>query len=233
MKIAVCDDEKILRNQIIDYIRLYGENYQITEYANGRELLNANECFDIIFLDIEMPGIDGMSVAEKLRSRNVESIIIFLTSHIECIRDAFKVKAFRFLSKPVDLQDLNEAMRGAVSEILNTEKVVINQRGKIYEVNLKDIVYLEAFGDGTYIYDRFNNVYESTVQLKGWDERLCGKDFFKIHKSYMVSLMYVKKIENSNLFLYSTDTILTISRRNITGFKDAYLKFIKNNAHVI
>lgn len=233
MKIAICDDEKILRSRIIDYIRLYNKSYQITEYTNGRELLNSGECFDIIFLDIEMPGIDGMSVAERLRSRNVESRIIFLTSHIECIHDAFKVKAFRFLNKPIDLSAFNEAIRGAESEILNTEKVVINQRGKIYEVNLKDIVYLEAFGDGTYIYDRFNNVYESTFQLKEWDARLWGKDFFKIHKSYIVALMYVKKVENNNLFLSSMDTVLTISRRNITGFKEAYLKFVKNNARVI
>lgn len=233
MKIAICDDEKILRNKLSAYIKSYDDKSVIDEYENGHELLRSSVWYDIIFLDIEMPGINGMSVAEKLRSKNIEARIIFLTSHIECVHDAFKVKAFRFLNKPIDTSAFIEAMKEAETEILNTEKIVINQKGRIYEIDLKDIVYFEAFGDGTYVYDKHNNVYECSTQLKEWDKNLQGKGFFKIHKSFIVSLLYVKKVENNQLELSNTSEPFTISRRNLARFKEEYLQFIKNNARVI
>ena len=233
MKIAVCDDEKILRKQLSAYIKSYSDKSSVDEYENGWELLNSNVYYDIIFLDIEMPGINGMDVAEILRNKCIDTHIVFLTSHIEYIYDAFKVKAFRFLNKPINISELIEAMRGVEAEILNKEKIVINRKGRIYYINLKDIVYLEAFGDGTYVYDKYNNVYECSVQLKEWNKNLQGKGFFKIHKSFIVSFLYVKKVENHQLELFNISNSFTISRRNLSMFKEEYLQYIKNNSRVI
>lgn len=233
MRIAVCDDEKIFRDQTISCIKSHDNDYRIYEYKSGQELLCTKEDFDIIFLDIEMPGMDGMSVAKELRSNGVESIIIFLTSHTELVYDSFKVEAFRFLNKPVNQLALKEAIDDAAVKILSTEKLVINQKGKLHNVNLKDIVYLEAFGDGTYIYDKSGNVYEALVQLKEWEQRLKEKNFFKIHKSYIVSLMYVKNLEDGKLELNYSNTVLTVSRRNLKSFRDAYMEFIRSHARVI
>lgn len=233
MRIAICDDEKIFRDAIYKYITKYNSDYEIKEFPNGRTLLNSRESFDIIFLDIEMPELNGMETAAKLRQLSVDSIIIFLTSHVEKVHDAFKVKAFRFLTKPVQNEALKEAFTEAVNEISNQEKVIINQKGKIYEVKLKDIVYIEAFGDGTYVYDNNNNVYECTVQLKEWDNRLRGHFFFKIHKSYIISMLYVTGIVDSRLTLSGVQSEFTVSRRNVSAFKEAYLNFVKNNSHVI
>ena len=179
MRIAVCDDEKILRKQLSAYIKSYSDKSSVDEYENGWELLNSNVYYDIIFLDIEMPGINGMDVAEILRNKCVDTHIVFLTSHIEYIYDAFKVKAFRFLNKPINISELIEAMRGVEAEILNKENIVINRKGRIYYINLKDIVYLEAFGDGTYVYDKYNNVYECSVQLRNGIKTYKEKVFLK------------------------------------------------------
>ncbi len=110
---------------------------------------------------------------------------------------------------------------------------MINQKGKIFELSVPDVMYFEAFGDGTYVYDNKDNVYECTVALKEWDKRLEGMPFFKIHKSYIVSMMYVSSINNNVLRLEGVDQDFTISRRNITPFKDAYMDFVKNNSRVI
>ena len=233
MRIAVCDDEKILRKQLSAYIKSYSDKSSVDEYENGWELLNSHVYYDIIFLDIEMPGINGMDVAEILRNKCVDTHIVFLTSHIVYIYDAFKVKAFRFLNKPINISELIEAMRGVEAEILNKENIVINRKGRIYYINLKDIVYLEAFGDGTYVYDKYNNVYECSVQLKEWNKNLQGKGFFKIHKSFIVSFLYVKKVENHQLELFNISNSFTISRRNLSMFKEEYLQYIKNNSRVI
>ncbi len=233
MKIAICDDEQIFRDTLYKKLVKYNKTFEIKEFRTGRELIDSRIKFDIIFLDIEMPELNGMDTAKKLRKLSVGSIIIFLTSHIECIQDAFKVKAFRFLSKPVQEDALNEALEEAEKEIVGQEKIVINQKGKIFELSVPDVMYFEAFGDGTYVYDNKDNVYECTVALKEWDKRLEGMPFFKIHKSYIVSMMYVSSINNNVLRLEGVDQEFTISRRNITPFKDAYMDFVKNNSRVI
>ena len=233
MKIAICDDEQIFRDTLYKKLVKYNKTFEIKEFRTGRELIDSRIKFDIIFLDIEMPELNGMDTAKKLRKLSVGSIIIFLTSHIECIQDAFKVKAFRFLSKPVQEDALNEALEEAEKEIVGQEKIVINQKGKIFELSVPDVMYFEAFGDGTYVYDNKDNVYECTVALKEWDKRLEGRPFFKIHKSYIVSMMYVSSINNNVLRLEGVDQDFTISRRNITPFKDAYMDFVKNNSRVI
>ena len=232
MNIAVCDDDKIFRVALIEYIKKYDKSIQIVQFKRGRELLNSDKSFDIIFLDIEMPGMDGMKTAKKLRENKIESIIIFLTSYEEFVFDAYKVDAFRYIRK-TNLSDLKEAMQAAETRISSRERIVINQKGKVYELNLSDIVYLEAFGDGTYIYDRFGRHYESFEQLKTWDEKLKDKGFFKIHKSYIVSLAYVESREDNSVTLKSTNNTLPVSRRNVTEFKEAYIEFIKKNAHII
>ena len=142
MKIALCDDEKIFRDDIYRYIIKYNPDYEIREFPNGRALLNSREEFDIIFLDIEMPELNGMDTAAKLRNFSSDSIIIFLTSHIEKVQDAFKVRAFRFLTKPVQEDALKEAFTQAVKEISEQEKILINQKGRISEVKIDDIVYI-------------------------------------------------------------------------------------------
>ncbi len=233
MRIAICDDEKIMRDRLRVCLGRYDKDLCCDEYKSGLELLSSSDKYDIIFLDIEMPGISGMETAGELRRRKSNARIVFLTNHLECIQDAFKVKAFRFLSKPVDHEELNETLRETQAEILSLESIVISHKGRIDTIPLKKLVYFESFGDGTYIYDTDGNVYECSVQLKEWDKQLGGKGFFKIHKSYIVSLGCVSHIENNQLFLSGISQSFTISRRNLTSFREAYLKYVRNNARVI
>lgn len=233
MKAAICDDEKIFRDDLIKYLQQMDPELEFHEFTNGKELIRSKMQFDIIFLDIEMPELDGMETAAKLRKLSVGSLIIFLTSHIERVQEAFKVRAFRFLTKPVQPQPLMEALRDAKAEIEQEEKVVINQKGRIYELKLTDIVYIEAYGDGTYIYDNRDNVYECSVQLKEWNNRLEGCGFYKIHKSYIISMRYVNRIVENQLTLEGVPADFTISRRNASAFKEAYLEFVKTNSRLL
>ena len=145
-------------------------------------------------------------------------------------------------SKMNDEDRVREAIRAGVDvcgenrvqEMLEKqEKVVISQKGRIYELNLNDIVYIEAYGDGTYIYDNRDNVYECSVQLKEWNSRLEGKGFYKIHKSYIVSMRYVNGIVENQLKLEGIPAEFTISRRNAAAFKEAYLEYVRTNSRLV
>lgn len=229
-KVAVCDDEKIFRDTLVKLLKEYNGSVKISAFTCGDLLLASDEVFDLIFLDIEMPGNDGMTTAQKLREKNVDAEIIFLTSHKEYVFSAFKVKAFRFLGKPVSVSKLKEALYDFETERLNTEKIVVKQKGIVNEIILNQVVYLEAFGDGTYIYDKYGQVYCSSLQMQEWQAQLEGKGFFRIHKSYMVSMRYVKKTEKEYVELFDLDIELKIARRNVGAFKDAYLSYIDYNA---
>ncbi len=232
-RIAVCDDEKVFRGKLINVIREYDDNICLKEYMSGDQLLQSGEIFDLVFLDIEMPGNNGMVTAMKLRERDSETKIVFLTSHKECVYEAFKVKAFRFLNKPISAARVREVLVDFVSEQREKETILINQKGKVFEVAISQVVYLEAFGDGTYIYDNQGRVYSSTLQLREWEEKLSGKGFYRIHKSFIVSFLYVKCRENELLTLKGIDVTLKISRRNVGKFAEAYLEYIDKNAKTI
>ncbi len=149
-KIAVCDDEQIFVDDVVAKLKEQSEQCEISEYISGEELLNSSLEFNIIFLDIEMTGINGINTAFALRERGYDGMIIFLTSHTEFMPDAFKVKAFRFLDKPLDSLKFNEAFSEAKKEIMNTEHILLSDKsGKTVYLKLTDIIYLEAYGDGT------------------------------------------------------------------------------------
>lgn len=230
MKIAVCDDEIIIRKRIGDLIKKYDNTSDIDEYANGAELLKSEKEYDVIFMDIEMPGPNGMETAETLREKGVSSHIIFLTSHVEFIYNAFKVKAFRFLRKDIDENDFFEALQCAEKELKSLKRIIVRKKDIILSVDVRSVVFLEAFGDGTYIYDKNGNVYECSTQLKTFEDDLSGYGFFRIHRSYLVSLFYVDSIENSFVKMQGVNEPLAISRRKNQRFKDTYLQFIKENA---
>lgn len=232
MKIAVCDDERIIREQIKDYLKSYSEA-TVFDYSSGKKMISSGERFDLIFLDIEMDDCNGMDIAAELRWKNIDSHIVFLTSHDEFMAEAFKVKAFRFLTKPVKREDFDEALKEAEKEINSRQMVYFTSKGANVSLWNDEIVYIESSGDGTILYDCSGKSYIITEPIKYWESILDRKMFYRIHKSYIVSLKYIKNIEKTKVTLLYTDSELTVSRRNMTRFREAYINYIRINAKVI
>lgn len=167
LNVAICDDEKIISKMIYSKLIDLRSEYSVDIYESGRCLLDSEKIYDLIFLDIEMPGIDGMKTAEQLRANSSGEFIIFLSNHTEFMPDAFKVKAFRFLSKPINDKDFIDAVLQAEKEILINEKISFSEKGCTMLIKIDDIVCVEAFGDGTFIHT-VNEVIESIKSLKYW-----------------------------------------------------------------
>ncbi len=232
MKIAICDDEKIIRDQIRKYIKVQNYDISVDEYASGSDFLESSEKYDFIFMDIDMPGLSGIETVEKFIKKGNHSLIIFLTSYTEYVFDAFKVRAFRFLTKPIDKEKFNEAYENAVQNC-QIGKISINYKGVINQLRVDEIVYIESAGEGTYIHDCNKKIYQSSTGLKEWCNMLYKYYFFRIHKSYIVSMFYIRSVEKNMIRLINCDDTLIISRRNISEFRAAYLEFIKKNAKVM
>lgn len=232
MEVAICDDEQIVCLEVKKMIEEVYSDWNISIYNSGKECLeNVNaEC--LLILDIEMPEIDGMKVAEQLRNKNNDIEIIFLTSHEELMPDAFKVKAFRFLNKPMDKNKFREALVEAEREITNNKKVSITNQGKQEIVSITEVVYIEAYGDGTYVYTK-NRVIESGLALKYWEEKLRGQNFYRVHRSYLISLRYITCIEKSKVRFTCIDNEVPVARRQFVKLKEAVIEFTKRYSRVI
>ena len=120
MRIAVCDDDRAIREEISRLIQKQVSEADIAEYQSGEELINAKGNFDIYFLDIEMGKTSGMDIARHIREQEEggrqRSIIIFVTGYREYMEAAFDVNAFHYLIKPIDAEKFSEVFSRAWKE---------------------------------------------------------------------------------------------------------------------
>ena len=228
--VAVCDDELIIYQQIMKLLEGNADKYTVYRYESGEKLIQSGKRYDIIFLEIEMGKLDGLSTAKHIRDQGRNDYIIFLTSHLEFMSEAFKVKAFRFLNKPIQRNAFYEALYEAEKELLGDEKILVSSNGNKYIVSQVDIVYIESMGDGTCIYTT-DTRYVNNKTLKYWENSLNPSMFYKAHKTYLVGFRYVKVVLQNEVILLSTEEIsIPVSRRQRTQFKQLYMKYAKEHA---
>lgn len=226
LKIAVCDDDVIICSQMSELLQERDRDYTIDVYVSGQELIGSQKEYDVIFLDIEMEPINGIETAKILRNKGRKDYIIFLTSHTDYMPEAFKVQAFRFLQKPIQIQQFMESITEAEKDILEDEKFVVSSEKGLVLINQKDIVYIEALGDGSCLHTE-KETYVIKKYLKQWEAILDSSIFFKIHKSYMLGLRYVKVMNESNVELNVDDISLPVARRRRKAFENNYIEYVK------
>lgn len=234
MRIAICDDEKKYREETINCIKEYNPEFEIVEFEDGSELVKAKEAFDLILLDVEMPQLDGMTAAKQLRRQKVDAEIVFLTSYEKYVYDAFDIRALQFLKKPLEKERLIKVLKTVEDSLAKEERAEFWLDGESCYVKLKDIVYMESYGDGLYIYDHMGLVYEERRgTIKKWAEKLEGKGFVQIHRTYLISMFYVERFGSDEVKLKGIEKKLAVSRRYAPGFKEAFLEFVNRHARIV
>lgn len=224
LKVAVCDDEEMICDEVCKKIRELRPEYEINSFCSGDELLDSKQIYDIVFLDIEMPEKDGLIVAEELRKREQDEHIIFLTGHSEIMQEAFKVKAHRFLTKSDNDEAFLEALVSAETEIMNEKIICVKEKGKIY-IKLTKISCVEAFGDGVYIYSA-QGVFKSGKPLKYWQEELGTEQFYQVNRAVLVAYRYTFINKSGTISVDYKKEEIKISRRKRKEFENNYCKYL-------
>lgn len=231
MRIAVCDDEKVFCQEVYNHIMLYRKNSQkditIQLFQSGDDLLRSSQEFSMVLLDYEMKGINGMETARRLREKNKDVIIVFLTSHTEVMQEAFVVKAFRYMVKPITYQEI-EACINAVREELEQEEELVFDDDIPKKIKLKHIVYIEAGNKGTCVRTS-EGTYKSKNTMSDWESLLNDRYFYRCHKSYYINLAFVDKIYPEYVLLYNKEKV-ALSRRSRKEFQHRMNQFIKMKA---
>ena len=214
--IAICDDQEIVVKEVKKIVSMYYKEKRIDDieikcFLSGDELLKNISKFDILFLDIEMPGIDGIEVGKKLLHMNLDGKIIMLTSIVERFQEAFEIEAFRFLTKPVDPKAVYKVLDDVSKYYSKMAFIELEKNGEVYHVKCQDILYLEAFDGRTEIYLK-NQVFKSKKSLTTWEDILDQKQFFRCHKKDIVNLGQIAEYEKD--IVLKTGEHIPCSRRN-------------------
>lgn len=237
LSIAVCDDEARECYSLGLQIRKIMENLNIPciirTFGSGRELLEAQENFDIIFLDVIMDGVDGLETARLIREKAYDRFLVFVSSSREYVFDAYEAEPFWYLVKPVTDQKLKRILQKMVAkmEIHPQEFILVSKDRQKKKILLGDIYYFEVRGrvmdihctEGTVTY------YEKMGEL---EKELQGMDFFRCHKSYLVNLKYVAGYNRQELILDNGEKIV-IAKRRYEGFCQEILRYMRTNGGIL
>jgi len=232
ISIAVCDDEKIVCEQIKRMIHALNEDCAVNTYSSGTSLLAANKTYDIYFLDIQMSGINGVETAKKIRKAEThfESVIIFITALREYMESAFDVKAFHYLIKPVNEDKFKSVFSRAVYDCrkgkAGNEKFILIKNGNAHQkIFLHDILYIESQNKKVIIHgtDRVTESYSTLREI----EKNMDDSFFRCHRCYLVNMRHVKRYTAAAVWVKNGDEIL-LAQKKYTEFVKAYMAFTKS-----
>ena len=234
----IVEDELPAREELKYFLNEEKEIKLIEEFESPLDTLNFLEknMIDVVFLDINMPDMNGINLGKIISKIHPEVKIIFITAYKDYAVDAFEVKAFDYLLKPYSEERIRNLLKSLVStksvdNILNRntslKKITINMDEKIYVLSLTDLDYIEATEKETLIYANKKR-YVSKIKISKWEEMLEGYNFYRCHRSYIINLDKIVEIEqwfNSSwiIKLKNYSTTIPVSRNNIKELKELFL----------
>ncbi|MGN1195178.1 MAG: LytR/AlgR family response regulator transcription factor [Acutalibacteraceae bacterium] len=232
MKIAVCEDERNITEKLAEYINEFMKStyfeFSIDVFFTGEDFIKSSEYYDLLFLDCQLPDINGLTLAKQLRERDIETSIIFVTAYDDYVYDSFEVRPFRYILKPIDENTIRKALVGFITAYEKERYISIPTARKNNIVNLHDIVYIES--DGKYSIVRLiNNVsYKSMKSISDFNTEVeaDSQSFFRTHRRYLVNMKYIAEIQGNIIILVNGERA-EISRRNISEFNKRYTNYLK------
>lgn len=230
MQVAICDDEqefrKELRTFLVEYKRINHIQIDIYEFESGESLLSCEQKFDVVFIDYQMSGINGLETAGKLRMKNSICCIIFVTAFPEFVFDSFEVQPFRFLVKPLDKDKVAAALDCYIRQQKSLNPITVIEDREQKTIPAEDILYLEADGKHSLIRTA-DHIYSSSRTLSKIIELLPEHCFYRVHKSYIVNLYCIESVSGNEIIMINGEKA-QISRSRVAQFKKRYMQFVKD-----
>ena len=230
LSIAICDDEKTHTYALTDLVRKWEKQHShsisIQEFPSAEAFLfeySENRDFDILLLDIEMDGMNGVELARALRKENDDLQIVFVTGYDDYIADGYDVAALHYLMKPVKEEKLMSVLDRAVKLIGDREKnILLNVGGTVLKLPLDKILYVEAQQNYIVIHTE-REEYRTKRTLSSIEKEL-EHGFFRTGRSYIVGLRYVSGISKTEIKL-DNGTAIPLGRGLFEAANKAFIAF--------
>lgn len=217
IKCLIVDDDKPAHLVLKSHISQCNELEFISSAYNGKEAINSikEQVYDLIFLDINMPLITGM---ELLKTLEVRPPIIITTAYCDFAFEAYQYDAVDYLLKPISYQRFLKSIEKAkkyISSIKENESKIfsIKHKGDNLKLDLEKIIYLQSIGNYLKVY--LENIRQPIVvyhSLKSFNDLISNKNFVQVHKSYIVNINCIMKVEKENILL-NNQIIIPLGRK--------------------
>lgn len=246
MKIAICDDQQ---NNIEEVKRIWQKcvddnfYYELSEFTCAEDLLQAYRngiTYDLLVLDIEMGAISGMEAAKKVRRVDKKCKIIFITAFDQYMREAFDVAAIHYLDKPIDERKLQMLFYSCIKEYReqsypmiffvykrkDSEREVpaIEERVK---VDISDILYFESYNRVVNVNLVSGEMIQTKRKITELEQELRSRNFIRIHKSYLINVVYIRKITSKTVTIGKDrhEVTLDVSRKQKNLLENVFMDY--------
>lgn len=220
------DDEKAIREHICGLVEERQPESRIEAYATGGELLASGKRFDIVFLDIQMEGMNGIEAARSLRERREDTVLVFITGIKDYVFDAFDLYAFQYLLKPIDEGKFAEVLERAVQEAAKKkERRMLFIKSRNITLDQSEILYIESRAKKVEIHTvrQTIEIYAAMDELEGQ----LGDEFYRCHRAYIVNMDCITEYDSESITLTNGDRVY-LTKKKYGEFVKAYMWHLQN-----
>ncbi len=216
MRIAIVEDNAQEQKRMAEYIKQYfektGKDCQITLFQDGDEIVEYYSArWDLIFLDIQMQRLDGLSTAEKIRKLDQDVFLVFTTNMSHYAIKGYAVHALDFLIKPIQYQVLEQLLSQTEKLLKRRMKqfITLPCENGLMRINVSDIYYIEVKNHVLFVYT-IQGTYQMRGAISGMEETLQDHHFFRSKNCYLINLAHVNRVDKGAVLV--GETLLEVAR---------------------
>lgn len=232
MRIVICDDDEpflVLMTELVKTeFQKNGMNIDIESFVSGEDYIKQSHIMseDIVFLDIDMPGLSGFEIAENILQTDTKPIIIFVSNQEHLVFRSFSYNPFWFLRK-THLEELTELIEKAIEQIhIRKKSFSFDTGNQLVSIPLQEIVYFESDNHYVILHSTMTT-YRYKARITEISKMLMPYYFARIHVGYLVNCRYITLIQKSDLILETGET-LPVSRSRIKEVQDQFIKYTRS-----
>ncbi len=225
MRIALAEDNENSRRKFADFVERYQSSHAVSMeldiYKDGQELVDSYVAgYDVLFLDVEMPEMDGMKAARLIRNRDESVIIVFVTNMAKYAVKGYEVGALDYILKPMEYPNFEMHMDRVVRSLNSVDRarIQLKDRDEIYTLAISSIMYVSVENHRLHFYTTEKEVVVRG-SIKEAEKLLEGHHFYLCNSGYLVNLKYVRSIIDGVAVVGNEK--LPISRARKKGFVQA------------